>query len=313
MHKIVSEQVDCRYSLITPFLSKIPQLDAVVGRGGPLKPLKSGIYKINDEMLSDYINQTYSNHASNLGAILAYKISKLYSCPSYIIDPVTSDDFIPEARISGIPGIERKSRSHTLNIKYCVYKAEQKLNLPNKSGNFVVSHLGSGFSIASVKNGKIIDVNDALLGMGPFSIERAGAIPLQGLLDLVFNEKLTKSQLIELFSKKSGLMGYLNTNDLREVEKNINLNPQVKLIYNAMIFQICKEIGSAFATLNGEVNGLILTGGLCKSKLFTDYIKNKSKYFKNIIVYPGSFELEALASGGLNALNNPRKVKIYHS
>jgi len=264
-------------------------------------------------MLSDYINQTYSNHASNLGAILAYKISKLYSCPSYIIDPVTSDDFIPEARISGIPGIERKSRSHTLNIKYCVYKAEQKLNLPNKSGNFVVSHLGSGFSIASVKNGKIIDVNDALLGMGPFSIERAGAIPLQGLLDLVFNEKLTKSQLIELFSKKSGLMGYLNTNDLREVEKNINLNPQVKLIYNAMIFQICKEIGSAFATLNGEVNGLILTGGLCKSKLFTDYIKNKSKYFKNIIVYPGSFELEALASGGLNALNNPRKVKIYHS
>jgi len=309
----IYDQVKFRFSLIEPYLSNISKLDVVIGRGGPLKPLKSGIYGINDEMLSDYYNQKYSKHSSNLGAILADKISRFYYCPSFIVDPVTSDDFIPEARISGIPGIERKSRSHSLNIKYCVRKAEKKLKIIPQRGKFVVAHLGSGFSIASIVNNNIIDVNDALLGMGPFSIERAGSIPLQGLLDLFFKNKLTETQLIKLFSKNSGFMGYLNTNDLRIVEEKMYLNSYVKLIYDSMIYQICKEIGSAFGVLDGVVDSLILTGGLCLSKKFTYKIKKKCKYFSNVIIFPGSFELDALVFGGINAIKNPSIVKKYHS
>jgi butyrate kinase len=264
-------------------------------------------------MLSDYRSEKYSNHASNLGAILAERISTMFQCPSFIIDPVTSDDFIPEARISGVPKIERKSRSHALNIKYCVRKTENELDIPINSGKFVVAHLGSGFSIASVNQSKIIDVNDALLGMGPFSIERAGSIPLQGLIDLVFKKKLKEAELKELLSKNSGLMGYINTRDLRQVENKIESNQQAKLIYNAMVYQITKEIGGMYASLNGHIEGLILTGGLCNSDNFVSLIKQKNSFISNIFVYPGSFELEALVEGGLAVLNNPDICKTYQA
>ena len=285
-------------------------IDAIAARGGPLKPLMGGTYSINDFMLNDYRNETFSSHASNLGALMAHELSDLTGAPAFIVDPVTTDEFIPEARISGVPGIVRKSRSHALNIKYCVHKTVKSLNIPLHTSRFIVAHLGSGFSIAAVRHFKIIDVNDALLGMGPFSIERAGALPIAGLLDLVFDKNITQKELEYLLSKKSGLAGYVGTSDFKQIESQLD-NPNIQTIYSAMIHQIIKEIGAMFAVLEGNINGLILTGGLAHSeKLMTD-ISSKIPFTKPIFIYPGSFELEALVAGVLPILSGNEKPKDY--
>ncbi|MBT3299189.1 MAG: butyrate kinase [Candidatus Marinimicrobia bacterium] len=308
--KPLINQLSSRLSTLTEFLPKEPKIDAIAARGGPLKPLVGGAYLVNDTMVNDYQNGSYSNHASNLGALMAFKIANQFKIPAYIVDPVTTDEFIPEARISGVPGITRKSRSHALNIKFCVRKASEELNINAKQSQFVVAHLGSGFSIAAVKHTKIIDVNDALLGMGPFSIERAGALPLSGILDFVFTDNKSKEELEYIFSKKSGFSGLLGNRDLRSVEKRLN-ESEVKNIYQAMIYQIAKEIGSAYAVLDGAVDGLILTGGLTHSNIFCDALRKKTSFIQQAMIYPGSFELEALVAGVLPILNQKEKAKIY--
>ncbi len=279
-------------------------------RGGPLKPLPGGVYSINELILEAYQKGSYANHASNLGALMANRLSEKWPVPTYIVDPVTTDEMIKIAKVSGVPGIERKSRSHALNIKYCAQKAADDLEINIKNSSFVAAHLGSGFSIAAVKNGTILDVNDALLGMGPFSVERAGALPLFGILHLIYEEKIQKEDLINRLTKESGLKGYLGTNDLRVVEKNLS-NGQFELIYNAMIYQIQKEIGAMFASLCGNVNGLILTGGLVQSKSFIQKLTQGLLFIETHFIYPGSFELEALAKGVYQILTGEITAKDY--
>ncbi len=263
-------------------------------------------------MLDAYRRGTYANHASNLGALLAEKITGYMSAQLFIVDPVSTDELRSVARISGVPGLERKGRSHALNIKYCVRKATNDLGLPQENSRFIVAHLGTGFSIAAVDKHKIIDVNDALLGMGPFSTERAGSLPLSGIIDLVYDNDLSKDQLIDLLSNKSGLKGYLGTNNFINIEKQIrNADEKTRLIFDAMIYQIIKEIGAYYTVFDGDISGLILTGGLCKSKLVIDQLKNRLKFIKPIIIYPGSFELEALAEGVYRVLNDQTEVLDY--
>ena len=277
-----------------------------------MKPLRSGTYQINDKMLSDYRSGKYANHASNLGALLAAELQKTYKVPAFIVDPVTVDDFIDLARISGVPGIERKSRSHALNINYCVRKAAQELKLNVSNSKFIVAHLGSGFSIAAIKNGKIIDVNDALLGMGPFSIERAGTLPISGILDLVYNQDVQRSEVEKILSKASGLKGYLNENQFTVIEQQIKQdNQQTELIVDAMVYQIVKEIGGLYSTFSGEISALIFTGGLANSKLLINKLNEYLNFMKPHIIYPGSFELEALTRGVLRVLEGLEEAKEY--
>lgn len=305
----VTNQFEIRLRSFKPLIEKI-ELHAVAGRGGPLEPLSGGTYRINDKMLETYRSGKFANHASNLGAILADSIARKRNIPAFIVDPVSTDEFMDVARVSGVPGISRKSRSHALNIKFCYQKACQDLG--EKGGNHIVAHLGGGISIAAVKNGKIIDVNDALLGMGPFSVNRAGAIPLSGMMELVFNERLSEEELKSLLSTRSGFKGYLGTADFRKIEKKVaGGDKQAKLIYRAFVYQVVKEIGALYATFNGNVRSLILTGGLSESKMLVKDIANFIVFLDKIFVYPGSFELEALASGTLNVLNGTLKEKIY--
>ena len=298
-----SDQEEFRYSLISSFISKIPNLNAVSGRGGPLKPLPGGVYRINDRMIDDYQNEIYSSHASNLGALLANRVARENKIPAFISDPVTTDEFIPEARISGVPGIERKSRSHALNIKYCVRKTSTSIGISEEDSRFVVLHLGSGFSIAAVSGGRIIDVNDALLGMGPFSVERAGALPLSGLLDMVYQSEMTEKEIRHLLTCESGPKGYLNTNDFRQVIQMASTNKDAQTVLDSMIHQIIKESGSMFAILKGNVHGLILTGGLAKSDELCSRLKASITFISTFFIYPGAFELEALAEGTYRALS----------
>ncbi|MEE9119176.1 MAG: butyrate kinase, partial [Calditrichia bacterium] len=200
----IPDQLQIRFNSLKSFFNKITRLDAIAARGGPLKPLSGGVYHINEKMLSAYISCEYSNHASNLAALIANLLSNQFDVPAYIVDPVTTDEFIAVARISGVPGIERKSRSHALNIKYCAHEAALEIGIDILNTKFIIAHLGSGFSIAAVKGGKIIDVNDALLGMGPFSTQRAGSLPISGILDEIFANGKNRDEAEHLFAQESG-------------------------------------------------------------------------------------------------------------
>lgn len=311
-----SEQFDFRKSEIEKWLENLPEKDrlfsAVSGRGAPVKPLEGGTYTISKTMLSDVMTSRYSNHASNLGPMLADYFGQIYNVPAYITDPITVDNFEDVARISGVPGILRKSRSHCLNIK-AVARAEA-INAGKKleEVNYIVAHLGGGISIAALEKGRIIDVNDGLLGMGPFSVDRAGALPIGALVDLCFSGKYTKDEVVDLLSRKSGILGYLGQSDLRQVELMIEDEDQTaELIYRAMCYQIAKEIGAASVILKGNIDGIILTGGMSNSVMLTELISQYIKFIAPIIIVPGEKEMEALAEAAIRVLTGKEKPKTY--
>jgi len=277
----------------------------VAGRGAPTKPLVGGTYLVNELMLEDLRSCKYANHASNLGGIIAQELAREYQVKAYVTDPITIDEFIPEARISGVPQIERKCRSHALNIKAVARQVAAEINKALDKTRFVVCHMGGGISVCALRYGKIIDVNDALLGMGPFSPDRAGALPLSGVLKLCFSGQYTQKDLEALLSKKSGLIAYLGTSDLPAVIEKIEKGDNyAALIFNAMAYQIAKEIGAMLAALNNDVDGIIFTGGMAHSRLLLDKIKEYVGSFARIYECPGELEMQALAAGAFRVIDN---------
>ena len=285
---------------------------AVVGRGAPLKPLEGGAYEISEQMLEDLRSRKYSNHASNLGAIIADHLAKRYNVPSLISDPITIDNFTDVARISGVPEIERKCRVHALNIKEVCRREAAKSGKRLEDVNYVAVHMGGGVSVAALQGGKVIDVNDALLGMGPFSPDRAGALPIGGLVKLCYSGKFTEKQMIDKLSKSSGLIAYLGVADLREVEKLIDSGDQkAQLYFDAMAYQIAKEIGQAAVSLCGKFDAIVLTGGMANSQRLVAQIKKYVSFLGAVRVVPGEFEMEALAAAGMRVLSGQEKLKVY--
>jgi butyrate kinase len=310
----VIKQLDLRWSAVESNLQRIASgsLAAVVGRGGPLKPLPGGTYIVNDTMIADLTSACFANHASNLGALLANRVAQQYGVPAYIVDPVTTDEFEPVARLSGIPEIERRCRSHALNIKAVARKVAAQLGQPVNQSNFIVAHLGGGISIAALRGGRIVDVNDGLLGMGPFSPERAGALPLEGLLKLAFSGDYTLESLSHKLSRQSGLMGYLGTNDLGEVLKLIDdSSEQAAVVYRAMIYQIAKEVAAMATVLKGKVDAVILTGGMARSTRLIEELSTRVDFLGPVMTIPGSLELEALAQGAWRIINGEETVREY--
>ena len=312
----VADQFDFRMKGINAWIDSLDLKDgdikAVVGRGAPLKPLEGGAYEINDELLEAVKTAKYSNHASNLGSIVASHLGGKYNVTSMISDPITVDNFTDIARISGVPEIHRKCRSHALNIKEVSRREALKDGKTLEETNFVTCHMGGGVSVAALQKGKVVDVNDGLLGMGPFSPDRAGALPIGGVVKLCFSGEYTEKQLVEKLSRKSGLVAYLGESDLIKVEERINNNDKEALLYfNAMAYQIAKEIGIAATVLKGEFDAIILTGGMANSKRLTDEIKKYVSFLGNVRVVPGEFEMEALAAAGIRYLNGEEKLKRY--
>lgn len=307
--------VDVRAKQIAELLDKMEQPlvpKAVVGRGGPLRPLQSGVYLVNETMIEELLGEKWSAHPSNLGAPLAKRFAARWNVPAFIVDPVTVDDFADVARISGVPEIARKSRSHALNIRSCAYLAAKEVGKDLSDTRFVIAHLGGGISVAAVDGGRITDVNDALLGMGPFSPERAGATPLEGLIDLVTSGKYTVKELKTYLSKGCGLKGYLGTNDFREIEVRVASGEEkADLIYRAMIYQIAKEIGAYAAALKGKLDALVITGGLANSEKLIAQMKEYVGWLGELIVYPGERELEAMGQGAFRVLRGQESAKEY--
>jgi butyrate kinase len=263
-------------------------------------------------MLEELRSCAHANHVSNLGAIIADRFGKQFGAPGLIIDPITVDNMIPEARISGHPLIERKSLMHALNIRSTSRAVAEKLGKPLSAVNFVVAHMGGGISVVAVRGGKVIDLNNALLGQGPFSPNRAGSLPIGPLVRLCFSGKFTEKQLIGTLSKESGLKAYLGTADVEEVLKRIKAGDEAaRLVFGAMVYQIAKEIGAMAAALKGKVDGIVLTGGMSNSGELTDAVSEYVKFLAPIHVIPGEREMEALAEGAFRVLDGKEVAKDY--
>ncbi|TYP58495.1 butyrate kinase [Thermosediminibacter litoriperuensis] len=302
----ITEQLGYREKVVKEFVERnLPEnarIVACAGRGGMLTPLPSGVIKINEELVDFSLNRPVYQHASNLGAPLAYSIARLYNVEAFIADPVSVDEFPPIARISGSPDFPRFSFVHALNIRATVRKLAAQLNKRFEDMRCVVAHLGGGFSIAAVDRGKIVD-NDNRMESAPFTPERAGGVPPIPLIEACFSGKYTKQQLMKKLYGEGGLYAYLGTKDLREVLARIkNGDDYAKLIYDAMIYQICKEIAAMGSVLCFDMDGIIITGGIACSEEVVRDIKNRVGRLGNIYVFPGSNENEALAESVLRVL-----------
>ena len=290
----------------------VNSLDAIVGRGGMLRPIPGGTYEVTDKLLEDLKVGVSGQHASNLGGILAHEIAKEVGIKSFIVDPVVVDELQDIARISGMPELPRRSIFHALNQKAVAKRYAKENNKKYDELNLVVVHMGGGVSIAAHKNGQVIDVNNTLDGDGPFSPERAGSVPVGDLVKLCFSGKYTESEVYSKIVGKGGYVAYLNTNDVREVLKAIEEGDNhAKLIFDAFIYQISKAIGEMSVVLKGKVDTIILTGGIAYSPVVINAIKENVNWISNLTVYPGEDELLALAQGAIRVLDEEEEAREY--
>ncbi len=308
------EQKDFRKKKVEEALEKhnvpLNVFSAVIGRGGILKPIEAGTYRINKKLLDDLIHSNVE-HASNLGGIIAYEMADKMSIPAYIADPVSVDEFIKLAYISGLKEIRRRSLLHTLNIRANAYRYAREQGKTFKNLNVIVAHLGGGISIAPIQRGKIVDVNNANEG-GPFSPERAGGLPDIDIINMSYSGEYKRKDLIYLLTKKAGLISYLNSNNVKEIIERIKSGDNyAQLVLDAMCYQVAKEIGAMATVLEGNVEAIILTGGIAYSKEIVNAIKERVEWIAPIVVYPGEEEMKALAMAALRVLKKEEKEKIY--
>jgi len=286
---------------------------AVVGRGGLIKPIESGIYKVNKQMKADLEAGFLGEHASNLGGLIADEIaSSMPNATAFIVDPVVVDELEPVARISGHPEIERISIFHALNQKAVARIYAASVGMKYEDLNLIIAHMGGGISVGAHKNGRVVDVNNALNGDGAFSPERSGGLPSGQLVDLCFSGRFTHTELKSMLTGKGGMVAYLGTNSFIDVCKMAeNGDEKALLIRKASSYQIGKEIGAMAAVLNGKVDAIILTGGMAYQETNIMQIKSMVDFIAKVVVYPGEDELKALAFNGLLALDGKIKIKTY--
>lgn len=313
----ITDQFHFRRELIMSELSArntdLQMISAVIGRGGLIKPIESGIYLVSDKMIDDLRKGLLGQHASNLGGLIANDIAlSLPKAKAYIVDPVVVDELAPVARLSGHPEIERISIFHALNQK-AVGRMHAGLTGKNYEDlNLIIAHLGGGISVGAHRKGKVIDVNNALNGDGPFSPERSGGLPAGQLVDLCFSGKFSHSEIKSMITGKGGMVAYLGTNDFRKVNAMAeNGDPEAALVVEGATYQIAKEIGAMAAVLKGEVDGIILTGGMAWQESFTDRLGSIISFLAQVYVYPGEDEIKSLAFNGLLALDGKIEIKIY--
>ncbi len=303
----VLDQLQFRKEIIVRTLHskafELDELDAIVGRGGLLRPLKGGTYKVTEKMIHDLKIGVSGQHASNLGGLIAAELGADLQIPIYIVDPVVVDELEPASRISGHKDYEKVSIFHALNHKATARKVASQLGQTYEASRFIIAHMGGGISVAAHKNGLAIDVNNALGGEGPFSPERAGTLPLNTFLDACFNPKHSKEELKRQLMGEGGIYSYLGTTDMREVEKMIaDGNDYATLIFDAMALQVSKEIAGLAVHFAGQVDAIILTGGLARSEAFTKKITEQTSWLAKVIISPGEDEMKALNEGAQRIL-----------
>jgi len=315
-YKSIIDQFEFRTQAILNMLKEkgisLSEIDAIVGRGGLLKPIESGTYIVNEKMIEDLKKAERGEHASNLGGIIAYTLAKEHNIPAYIVDPVVVDELEDIARITGMPEIEKSSIFHALNQKAIARRLAADLNKKYEEVNLIIAHLGGGISIGAHKHGRVVDVNDALNGEGPFSPERAGGLPVLDLVKLCYSGKYTYQEMKKKLIGQGGVVAHLGTNDVREVYKKIEEgDKKAELVLEAMAYQTAKEIGAMAVVLKGQVDAIGITGGIAYNEDFVKRISERVKFIAPIYVYPGEDEMSALAQGAYRVLSGEEKAKMY--
>ncbi len=311
----IPDQLGYRVQVVRNFLQqkgwKTVDFMAIAARGGLLKPLAGGTYEVNEKMRKDLKVGVQGQHPSNLAGLIGYELGREENIPVYITDPVSVDEFTPLARYSGIPEIQRRSLGHALNIKAVARIVAGEEGKKLDEFNAVVAHLGGGISIAALEKGRIVDVNNAN-EMGPYSPERTGGLPVGDLIKMAFSGEYSALDLRNRITRRGGLLAYLGTNDCREIEKRISQgDEEAKKVYEGMIYQISKEIGMAATVLRGDVDQVILTGGIAKSDYLTEGIAQRVKFIAPVKVLGGSMEMEALALGAYRVSKGEEEAKDY--
>ena len=312
--KIV-DQVDFRKEMILAFLKdkgeELSSFNVIVGRGGLLKPIPSGTYAVTDKLIEDLKIGVGGEHASNLGGILAKALADEVGVPSYIVDPVVVDELEPVARISGVPELPRVSIFHALNQKAVAKRYAKEVGKAYTDLNLIVVHMGGGVSVGAHTGGRIVDVFNALSGEGAFSPERAGGVPPAALVDLCFSGKYTKAEIKKKLIGNGGYNALVGTNNAQEVYKRSLTDENVKLVFDAFIYQVSKDIGAMATVLKGKVDQIILTGGIAYGEQVTADIKERVSFIAPVTIYPGEDELLALAQGALRVMNGEEEARTY--
>lgn len=290
----------------------LASLDAVVGRGGLIRPIPSGTYAVNEKMIEDVMNPVMGEHASNLGCLIAKEIGDSLSIPAFIVDPVVVDEMQEIARISGLPEIRRVSIFHALNQKAVAKRYARETGRVYADLNLIVVHMGGGISVGAHEKGRVIDVNNALNGDGPYSPERSGGLPVADLVKLCYSGQYTEAQMLKKLTGKGGVVAYLGTNNMLEVEQRMATgDEQARAIFEGMAYQTAKEIGLAAVVLKGRVDQILVTGGIIYSKDMVEYLKRHVEFIAPVTIYAGEDELLALAEGGLRVLTGEEPVSVY--
>ncbi len=312
----IGDQYEMRERLILDALKEasfdVRQLSAVIGRGGLMKPIPGGCYSVCEAMKEDLREGRFGEHASNLGALIASAIARQAGCPAFIADPVVVDELDEVARVSGHPELPRKSIFHALNHKSVGRHAAAKMGRRYEDVNLIIVHLGGGVSVGLHRKGRVVDVNNALDGDGPFSPERTGGIPAGQLMKLCFSGKFSEKEIKQQITGKGGMVAYLGTNDAREVEAMVRAgDPKAVLVHGAMAYQVAKEIGAMACVAEGKVDGIVLTGGLARDPILVDGIRKRVGWIGEILMFPGERELESLRESALRVLRKEESPRSY--
>ena len=312
----IVDQKDFRKQIILDLLKEkafdIHSLQVVVGRGGMLKPIPGGTYAVSDGLLEDLKIGKQGQHASNLGGILAREIGDSIGVPSYIVDPVVVDELMPISRYSGVPELPRTSVFHALNQKAVAKRYAKEQGKAYDSLNLIVVHMGGGVSVGAHEKGRVVDVFNALDGDGAFSPERAGAVPTGALIKMCFSGEYTEKEVYKKVVGNGGFNAYVGTNDMRDVEKMVQGGDQKAAeVREAFIMQVAKNIGSMACVLKGQIDQIIITGGIAYDKVVVGGLKERAGFLAPITVYPGEDELLGLAQGAPRGMSGEEKAMEY--
>ena len=310
----IADQYEFRRDMILKALEdhgvKLEELTAIVSRCGLLPPIEAGAYKVNEDMVWQLQNNPQNNHPSNLGAPIAYALSRQLSIPAYVYDGITVDEMIPLTKITGFKEMRRKALGHNLNMRAAAKRWEKESGKAYDESNLLISHLGGGISVALHSKGRIIDfVSDE---EGPFSPERSGGLPLFQVVDMAFSGEYDQKSMMKRIKGQGGLNSHLGTNDSREVERMIEEgNDYAKLVYEAMALGVAKHLCACAATCCGNVDAIILTGGIAHSEMFTGMVKERVEFIAPVVIYPGENEMDSLAFGCLRVLRGEETAKDF--
>lgn len=311
-HATVMDQLEFRLAGVRGELGEPGPLDAVVGRGGFLAPIPGGAYAVGEAMLGDLRQARYGEHASNLGAFMALEFARAANCPALVVDPVVTDELMDEARLTGLPEIQRRSVFHALGQRGSAREAARRLGLDYERGRFIVAHMGGGVTVGAHRLGRVADVTNGIDGEGPFTPERSGALPIVPLLDMIERGEKTPAELRRAVTRGSGLLAHLGTSDLRQAETRIaGGDDKARLVFDAMAYAIAKAIASMAPALTGHVDAVVLTGGMARSTRLTHALTRLTAFLGPVVVVTGVEEMAAMARGAALALEGKLPVQAY--